>query len=93
MTLMFDRLLTAGTISAAALLLAACGDKSAPAETATDTQAITSEAMPAEELPGDMGMDGSAMDATAEMAPPADPMMEETPAQTPAQNPAQNPAP
>lgn len=84
MTIVIDRLLAAGMIPATALLLAACGDKSAPAETATETPTITAEEMPAEEMPGDMGMDTSAMDATVEMAPPADPMMDAAPAETPA---------
>lgn len=84
MTSMMERLLAAGVISAMSLLLAACGNQGAPAETAAEVETVASEAMPAEEMIGDMGLDESAMDATMEMAPPADPMMTDAPAETPA---------
>lgn len=68
----------AGVSMAMALLLAACGDKATPGagEAAVGSDAVTTESMPAEESAGDVMMDGSATDATADAAPPADPMLE-----------------
>lgn len=88
MTRIIDQLKTVGLVSASVLLLAACGNQKETEEAAVETDAVATTAMPAEESLGDMGMDSSATDAMAEMAPPADPMMD-MPGTTPPAEPAQ----